>query len=180
MIRLTLFCTLLPALVEGQQPGFRGGVNTSAQPPAPTPVRNDAALPGDPVVTLRYFKIKKDTFPQFLKASEEGVWPYYEKIGSRVIGMWQAITAEGVEDAPKVSPDYDEVYLLTRYASVAHWAATRDPVKMGGNGPDWDKCREALAVRNGLTLETHVVFLKGHSGGGPYFLPGMDEKYEKK
>jgi hypothetical protein len=94
--------------------------------------------------------------------------------------MWQVITPEGVEGAPKLSPDYDEVYLMARYASIAHWAATRDPVKMGGNGPDWEKCREGLALRNSLTLETHVMFLKGRDGGGPYFLPGMDEKYEKK
>src|SRR5271155_1544904 len=48
----------------------------------PHPVRNEAARPSDEIVTLRYFKIKKGSFDQFLKASVEGVWPYFEKIGS--------------------------------------------------------------------------------------------------
>jgi len=140
----------------------------------PHPVRNEAARGnGEEIVTLRYFKIKKGTFDQFLKASVEGVWPYFEKIGSRIIGMWQVIPAEGVDGAPKPSPDFDEVYLMTRYASLEHWAATRDAEKMGGNGPDWDKCRQALEVRNGLTISTHVTFLKGRAGGGPYFMPAV-------
>ena len=51
---------------------------------------------------------------------------------------------------------------------------------MGGNGPDWEKCKQGLAIRAGLTLETHVNFLKGRAGGGPYYMPGSTEKYEKK
>jgi hypothetical protein len=150
-----------------------GRVNTGTSGTAPHAVRNDIAQSGEEIVTLRYFKIKKGSFDQFLKSSAEGVWPYFEKIGSRIVGMWQVIPAEGVEGAPKLSPDFDEVYLMTRYASLEHWAATRDAESMGGNGPDWEKCRQALAVRNSLTLATHVTFLKGHAGGGPYFMPGM-------
>jgi hypothetical protein len=150
-----------------------GRVNVGQSGTAPHPVRNEAARPGDEIVTLRYFKIKKGSFDQFLRASVEGVWPYFEKIGSRIVGMWQVIPAEGVEGAPKLSPDFDEVYLMTRYASLEHWAATRDAENMGGNGPDWDKCRQALAVRNSLTLSTHVTFLKGRAGGGPYFMPAV-------
>jgi hypothetical protein len=157
-----------------------GRVNTTPAGAAPHPVRNEAARPGAEIVTLRYFKIKKGTFDQFLKASAEGVWPYFEKIGSRIIGMWQVIPAEGVEGASKLSPDFDEVYLMTRYASLEHWAATRDAEGLGGNGPDWEKCRQALAVRNSLTLSTKVTFLKGQAGGGPYYLPGMQEQYTKK
>ena len=50
-------------------------------------MRNDVAQAGEEIITLRYFRIKKGTFDQFLKASVEGVWPYFEKLGSRVIGM---------------------------------------------------------------------------------------------
>jgi hypothetical protein len=131
-------------------------------------------------VTLRYFRIKKGTFDQFHRASVEGVWPYFEKIGSRVIGMWQVITPEGI-DGPQASKEYDEVYLSTRYASVEHWKATRDPVKLGGNGPDWEKCKAALDLRQTLTISSHVIFLKGAlAPSGPYFMPGLDEAYEKK
>jgi hypothetical protein len=170
---------ILAGAVSAQTGTFAGRVNTT-QTETAAPVRNDAARPSDEIVTLRYFKIRKGTFDQFLKASQDAVWPYYEKIGSRIIGMWQVTAAEGVEGAPKASPDYDEVYLMTRYASVAHWAATREPVKMGGNGPDWEKCKQGLALRTSLTLETHVTFLKGRAGGGPYYMPGLAEKYEKK
>jgi hypothetical protein len=174
-MRLTLLLAIAcPLLLPAQ-----GRVNTTT-PEGAVPVRNEAARPADEVVTLRYFRIKKGTFDQFLKASLEGVWPYFEKIGSRIIGMWQVFPAEGVEGPSKPSADYDEVYLMTRYASVEHWAATRDPVKMGGNGPDWEKCRAALALRNSLTISTTVTFMKGRAGGGPYYMPGLAEKYEKK
>ena len=159
---------------------FTGRLNQQPPSSQPQPVRNAAAQPGDEVVTLRYFKIKKGTFDQFLKASVEGVWPYFEKIGSRVIGMWQVITPEGI-DGPQASKDFDEVYLSTRYASVAHWKATRDAVKLGGNGPDWERCKAALDLRQSLTLSSNVIFLKGSMApGGPYFMPGLDEVYEKK
>ncbi len=115
------------------------------------PVRNQAAQPGDEIVTIRYWKIKKGAFPEFLKASETGVWPYFEKIGARVVGMWQVIPAPGSKEA---SADYDEVYLTTRYASLDHWAATRDAAKMGGDGPDYAALQAALAVRRSLTIET--------------------------
>ena len=160
---------------------FRGGLNQTREQDTPRPVRNDVAQPGEEIVTLRYFKIKKGTFDQFLKASVEGVWPYFEKLGSRVIGMWQVITPEGVDGAPPASKDYDEVYLSTRYAGIEHWKASRDAVLHGGNGPDWVKCKAALDLRQSLTISTNVIFLKGRMApGGPYFMPGLNETYEKK
>ncbi len=167
-----------------QDKQFRGGLNPVKEQEAPRPVRNDVAQPGEEIVTLRYFKIKKGTFDRFLKASVEGVWPYFEKLGSRVIGMWQVITPEGVDGAPAASPankDYDEVYLSTRYASIEHWKASRDTTQHGGNGPDWQKCKAALDLRQSLTISSHVIFLKGSMApGGPYFMPGLNESYEKK
>lgn len=180
-------CLLLGGVigVAGQDkktdPPFRGGLSPANEQDKPRPVRNDVAQPGEEIVTLRYFKIKKGTFDQFLKASVEGVWPYFEKLGSRVIGMWQVITPEGVEGAPAASKEYDEVYLSTRYASVAHWQASREAIAHGGNGPDWLKCKAALALRQSLTISSHVIFLKGSMApGGPYFMPGLKESYEKK
>lgn len=160
---------------------FRGGLSPVKDQEPPRPVRNNVAQPGEEVVALRYFKIKKGTFDQFLKASIEGVWPYFEKIGARVVGMWKVVTPEGVADGPQASRDYDEVYLMTRYASVEHWRATREAVRHGGNGPDWEKCKAALDLRRSLTISSNVIFLKGQmAAGGPYFMPGLDESYEKK
>lgn len=170
-------------LVDAQQKpaeGFAGQLKeTSAETSSvPRPVLNNVAQPGEEIVTLRYFKIKKGSFPEFLKVSREGVWPFFEKIGSRVIGMWQVIHPE-VEGVEADSPDYDEVYLMTRYASVAHWEASREPEKHGGNGPDREACRKALEVRRTLTIETRVTFLQGDTRNNPpMFLPGLNETYE--
>ena len=166
----------LPAL----QAQTRGAVSAPQDAQA-RPVRNDVAQPGEEIITIRYFRIKKGTFDQFLKASQEGVWPYFDKIGARMIGMWKVFPAEGVEGQPRDNPDYDEVYLSTRYASLEHWKATRNPVALGGNGPDWEKCQKALALRQSLTLQSHVIFLKGAmAANAPEFLPGLKEVYEKK
>jgi hypothetical protein len=139
------------------------------------PVRNLSPQAGAEITTIRYWKIKKGTFPQFLKASQDGVWPYFEKIGARIVGMWKVIPAPGESEA---SPDYDEVYLTTRYASLEHWAATRDAAAMGGDGPDYAALQAGLAVRQSLTIETKVTFLEGVVGPlPPVFMPGTGEKF---
>lgn len=154
----------------------RGGLKPEAASTKPVAVRNDVAQPGREVVTLRYFRIKKGTFDTFLKASQDDVWPFFEKIGARVIGMWKVVSPESVEGVAKPSSDYDEVYLSTRYASLEHWKATRDPVSLGGNGPDWQKCKRGLALRQSLTISSHVTFLEGASMAvKPYFMPGVVE-----
>lgn len=142
----------------------------------PIPVRNDVAQAGREVVTIRYWKIKKGYFADFYKASEEGVWPYFEKIGARVIGQWQVIHPEA--DTREESAEYDEVILMTRYASYAHWQATRQPATLGGNGPDYDKMREAIAFRRTLSLETKLTFMEGYMyHSPPKFTPGLKEQY---
>ncbi len=170
---------LNPAAAQ-ERSNFVGGIeeDSRAVAAAPKAVRNDVAQPGEEIVTKRYFKIKKGTFPEFYEASELGVWPFFEKIGARVIGMWLVVHPE--EGGTKGSDDYDEVYLVTRYASVAHWKSTRQMAALGGNGPDWEKCREALTFRRSLTLETSLEFLQGHKwDNAPWFLPGLDEEYQR-
>jgi hypothetical protein len=168
-----LFPLLFPLAAFAQ---IRGSANPAPDPSKPHPVRNGVAQAGEEIVTMRNFHIKKGTFPEFLKASQEEVWPYFEKIGSRIVGMWLVFDPDG---GPK--KDYDEVYLMTRYASVEHWRATRDAVALGGDGPDWLKCRHGLDVRQSLTISTSVVFMQGATQvNKPYFMPGLVESYEKK
>jgi hypothetical protein len=141
------------------------------------PVRNLTAQPGDEITTIRYWKIRKGTFPQFLEASQTGVWPFFEKIGARVVGMWLVVPGPNQQPA---SPDYDEVYLTTRYASLDHWASTRDAAALGGDGPDYAAMQAALAMRQSLTIETKVTFLKGVVGPlPPVFLPGTGETFAR-
>jgi hypothetical protein len=181
VLALVLACISPFVLAQhSESSGFAGRLKQNeAATASPRPVRNDVTQPGEEISTLRYFKIKKGTFPEFLKASQEGVWPYFEKIGSRVVGMWKVVHPPVEGDVE--SADYDEVYLMTRYASVAHWEASREPQKHGGNGPDWEACKKALDLRASLTLETKVTFLQGDSRNNPpMFLPGLDEKFEQK
>ena len=177
-----LLLTILIAVtitVSAQQKKLEGNLPkpTNNQP---TPVRNDTAAKYDEIVTLRYSKIKKGTFPLWLKVSQEGVWPYFEKLGARIVGAWQVVPVKEVNGAIE-SPDYDEIYLMTRYANLDHWRATREPISLGGNGPDYDKCVKALKIREDITIISTVQFLHGSMApNGPYFLPGLKEIYEKK
>lgn len=148
----------------------------SSSPPGSTgPVRNMAAQPGDEIVTIRYFRIRKGSFPEFLEASRTGVWPFFEKIGARVLGMWQVIPDPEAAGPPR---DYDEVYLTTRYASLEHWSATRDAAALGGDGPDYAALQAALRIRRALTIETSVTYLSGVTGPlPPVFLPSTGERF---
>jgi hypothetical protein len=170
-------CLHVTAMAQQPASGRLAAMNADA---AQTrgPVRNLTPVIGQEVVTLRYFKIRKGAFPEFLKASQEGVWPFFEKIGARIVGMWQVVPGPGESAA---SADYDEVYLTTRYASLDHWAATRDGAALGGNGPDYEALQAALAVRASLTLESRVTFLQGVVGPlPPVFMPATGENFVRK
>jgi len=170
----------LAAAASAQEPQAAGAARIGAMNTAPAgtlgPVRNEAARPGEEITTLRYWRIRKGGFPQFLEASEQGVWPFFEKIGARILGMWLVVPPPGANEA---SAEYDEVYLATRYASIAHWEATRDAASLGGDGPDYDALQKALAVRQSLTIETRLTVLKGVTGPlGPYYMPGTGERFQ--
>ena len=79
-----------------QDKTFRGGLDQVQNPDRPRPVRNNVAQPGEEVVTLRYFKIKKGSFDQFLKASVEGVWPSAHPLRKR-----RALEGDARDDAPR-------------------------------------------------------------------------------
>ena len=139
----------------------------------PVRVRNVQPIPGDEVTILRSFKIEKGTYPEFHRRSREEIWPYFEKIGARIVGMWQV-----VPDAldPKNQPDYDEAILLTRYASLDHWRATRRSIELGGNGPDAQALAAAHRYRQSVTIETTFEVLRGRpADNGPYFMPAADD-----
>ena len=174
---------LIPAGLALSQPASQ----TSPKAAAPSravgkaastgPVRNLPPQKGEEIVTIRYFKIKKGSFPEFLAASQNGVWPFFEKIGARIVGMWQVIPDP---EGGGITIDYDEVYLMTRYASLEHWSATRRAAALGGDGPDFAALQAASAVRQSLTLESRVTYLKGVTGPlPPIFLPPTGERFVK-
>ncbi|MBU6320693.1 MAG: hypothetical protein KGS00_13705 [Alphaproteobacteria bacterium] len=167
-----MMATSGPAVSWGQTQAASGDPTSSSPNGA---VRHLEAKNGDEILTLRYFRIRKGSFPQFLEASQSGIWPFYEKIGARIIGMWKVIPSPG---EPESAKDYDEVYLSTRYASLEHWSATRNPAALGGDGPDYSALQKALAVRQSLTLETRVTFMRGETGPlPPVYFPPTGERF---
>ncbi len=162
-----------PALEEAEQPGTDG---------ERVAVRHGRQLEGREIVTLRRFKIRKGTFAEFNRLSREMVWPFFEKMGARIVGQWQVVypspgrldRMSGTPGMATESAEYDEAFMMVRYASVDHWRATRPPVMaaLGGNGRDYELCIEGLARRRDLTLETSVDILQGHfHGSPPVYLP---------
>lgn len=147
---------------------------------APMPVRHDVPRPDEGFSTLRYWRLERGAYDEFWRLSAEGLWPFFEKMGARIVGTWRVVVPAGAEEAGlREHPDYEEVYMLVRYASFEHWQATRDMAGTGGNGPDFAKARQAAAARRPMVLDSWVTFLEGHQWhGGPVFTPPLDERYE--
>jgi len=155
------------------------------------PVRVDVAQAGVEMVAVRYQRIKKGAFGQFLESTKARIWPWEEKVGARPIGQWKVIfpratgTSErsrGVTVISAESPDYDEVITMTRYASKAHYdaMASEAAVYLGGNGPDWQARTAALKEQQALTLLTSVELAQGPMyQSPPTFLPGLPEQYRR-
>ena len=56
--------------------------------------------------------------------------------------------------------DYDEVYTLTHYASIAHYQAVRsDPAALGGDGPDFQAMAAGVDALESLSLQSSTEFL---------------------
>jgi hypothetical protein len=67
------------------------------------------------VVVQRSFTIEKGTLAEFERLSREGIWPYMEARGCKILGLFT-----NMHGGPS-----DEVILLTAYDSMAHWESTR-------------------------------------------------------
>jgi len=80
------------------------------RPPEDTP---DGA-PG--IYALRSFQVRPGDVAEFVRRSEEAVWPWYEAQGARPLGLWRAHVAER-----------PLIWMLTHYADLGVWEASRDP-----------------------------------------------------
>jgi hypothetical protein len=68
-----------------------------------------------PIVVQRSFVIERGTLAEFERLSREGIWPYMEARGCKILGLFT-----NMHGGPS-----DEVVLNTAYESMAHWEATR-------------------------------------------------------
>jgi len=143
---------------------------------APTPVRHDVAKAGKEILVLRNHRLHAGGHEQFYQASRDDVWPYFERMGARVVGQWKVILSE----AAAAPPGQEDVYRLVRYASVEHWEATRFQRTTVGDGPAFERDQKGRKQRAGIEIGSRgAFFLEGETApGGPYFLPPLREKYE--
>ena len=152
------------------------GAKTQEKPVA---VRNQTPQPGREVLVLRHQQLKKGAHDDYYRASRAGVWPWYEKIGTRIVGQWLVVNPDG-----GAATSFDDAYRLARYASFEHWRATRDPANtsLGGNGPDREKSLESGRERTGVqTGSKGAYFLQGaYANTRPLHMPGLPEAYERE
>jgi hypothetical protein len=145
----------------------------------PIPVRLDVAQGGDEIVEVSYRRIAKGSFDRFVEATRAAVWPWEEKLGARPVGQW-LVVHPAAPSRTTPSSEYDEVITMTRYAGRAHRDAMHPDVAvfMGGNGPDYDAWRTALALQDGLTRGRDTEIARGFMyQSPPQFLPGLPERY---
>lgn len=141
----------------------------------PTPVRHDVAKAGSEILVLRNHRLHAGGHEQFYQASRDDVWPYFERMGARVVGQWKVI--HGGAAAPHGQED---VYRLVRYASIEHWESTRFQRTTVGDGPAFERDQKGRKERATIEVGSRgAFFLRGETApGGPYFLPPLREKYD--
>jgi len=138
-------------------------------------VRNGIPQPRDEILVLRKHQLRLNGHRAFYEASRDNVWPYFERIGARVVGQWKVMETEH-----PAAPQTEYVYRLVRYASLEHWKATRPQGAIGGDGPAADQDKVGRDARAAIEINSPgAYFLTGAMAqGGPYFTPALDEKYE--
>ncbi len=94
------------------------------------------------IYTIRTFQVDPQNYRDFVRQSEEEIWPGLEKLGARSLGLWTTIIG-GAE----------RILLMTRYDSLAHWQETRNWDTGGG------ALRSAASERAKLIRDTDLIAL---------------------
>lgn len=106
------------------------------------------------IVVQRSFTIERGTFAEFERLSREGIWPYMEARGCKILGLFTNVHGGAS----------DEVILLTAYDSLAHWEATRLDVPPPGGDPKLQELARLAAEsgreRNRLTKVSSTRVLR--------------------
>ncbi len=162
----------LPATDEEFEPDTEAGDGLG-------PVRYGIPIPGDEIATLHYWQITKGSFESFQTLTTHGMLPVMDKMGVRALGLWQLIYPDPA--IGQESKEYDEVLMLTRFASYQHWQATANPARIIGDGPDYEAWREANDERNQLTLDGWLRFLRGDLyRSPPTYTPPLSESFIRR
>ncbi len=91
------------------------------------------------VVVQRSFTIERGTLADFERLSRDGIWPYMEARGCRILGLFT-----NLHGGPS-----DEVVLLTAYDSMAHWENTRlELAPPAGSSPELQELQKRAFEAN--------------------------------
>jgi len=144
------------------------------------PVRYDIPVPGEEIAELCYWQIDKGAFTRFDSLTRDGMLPVINKMGARGIGIWKLIYPEKGGTIGEEHDEYDEVMMITRYASYEHWQASREPMYLIGDGPDFKAFRDASEEREALIQDRWQRFLQGELyRSPPTFSPPLKESYKQ-
>ena len=161
------------------------GTAAVAQPPSP--VRNDVPRLGQQeIIMMRHAYLEEGGYEAWLEASRSGVWPWFERLGARVLGDFEIVYPVGAD----ATPGRDEALRFARYASYEHWQATRGgalagdtggALRLGGDGGLRDASLEGLRTRRQYQQGSRGgVFLQGYlAETRPIYMPGLVERYEQ-
>ena len=150
------------------------------------PVRNETPrADGREVIMMRHAYLDEGKYDYWYQQSAAGVWPWFERLGARILGDFEIIYPLG-EDR---TPGQDEALRFARYASYEHWQATRSgpsaegtggSLRLAGNGGLSDASSSALRNRRGVQQGSRGgLFLQGYvAQTRPIYLPGTSERFE--
>ncbi len=91
------------------------------------------------IYTLRTFHVDRKDYAEFVRISEETIWPGIEKQGARALGLFVVVIG---------GPE--RILLMTRYDSLAHWQETRS----------WNELGSSAGGRAALVKETEMIALR--------------------
>ncbi|MDA1227542.1 MAG: hypothetical protein O3A33_06210 [Chloroflexi bacterium] len=104
------------------------------------------------VFGYRRFLIDPKDLDDFVRYSEEGIWPRVEAQGACVLGLWTLVAST----VPQ------EIVLLTGYDSATNWEQTRSNQPMPEHFDEQmqQKCREMYRQRYELPFKTWVQLMQ--------------------
>jgi hypothetical protein len=104
-----------------------------------------------PVYSYRRFFINPSDLAKFVECSEDGVWPLYEAVDCRVLGLWTPL--------PATSPL--EIILMAGYHGPGHWEETRffQGKPEGLDDGLWERGQELGRQRGALSVQGSWVRL---------------------
>ena len=101
----------------------------------------------------RRFFISPGDVDEFVRYSEDSIWPRIHAQGACVLGLWTTVAATSSM----------EIVLLTGYHGPAHWEGTRTYREESPEGIDpdvWTRSRRATQQRGLLTSRTWVRLMR--------------------